>query len=414
MPQTNNLTPPRIFRGTLLFWACIAVGFAAVVAYAALVFVSRIHVPDRLLLRGVLVPQRTIQQVVVPAQIPILKVLVAEGASVESDQKLLRIDDSALQAEVDTLTFHLRRNQTMRNCLLDSNMTTETAPAETADVADPGLSLNATDIEQQTTLKECRLRHQKAAIARAALRDDRNHLLRQAKLLRLQPPMTQEVDPEAATLQRAVALQNYETAARAIGLQLAALVTQQDQAIVESVKRLGTEIAEQEARLDRFSPYLSTPWIIAPIPGVVDKLRVGPDPHTFDTDTTVMQILSSPLPELTASLELPPHLAERFAPGDKIHFRLAGLPLHFPAIPGKITSLKRQEGVVGVAPAVHLHTTLSPEDISDPQIRIRVLDYLSTFHGQSQVTVELADTPLLTHLSRATERIAPSLPRLQP
>jgi len=401
MSRAVDIAPPQRFRLRPLILSLWTTVLAVALLVICVVGSRALTVPEILHFRGTLVPERESREVLLPADIPLKDTLVSEGEEVLQNQKLAEIDLDRLRPKIETLQFAVLLNATRRDCLLNQEK------LEEYDLAAMDLDGQAR-LEMQTALRECRLLHQEHQLARSQLLQKRDQLRQNAKHLMLQPLPEGPEPAETRALRRAVQLQRFETAARAMELQLGALATRQDQTLVEQVKSLRAEIIQQEALLDRLEPFLKRQWLRAPKPGVIDRLRLGPGPHLFASDVVLMRLNSRHLPRLTTEVSVPATVAKRLQEGDKVYFRLAGLPLSAPLAPGYISA---KEGIaldLAAPQKSRLTLLLDPEAVEDSRERRRLISHLAAFDGPSSVEIHLPDTSLLNLLAGASRRFSPA------
>lgn len=400
MSRAVDIAPPQRFRLrplVLSLWTAVWGAALLVICIAA---TRALLMPEILHFRGTLVPERESQEVLLPADIPLKDTLVTEGEEVLQNQKLAEIDLDRLRPKIEMLQFEVLLNATRRDCLLNQEK------LEEYDLAAMDLDGQAR-LEMQTALRECRLLHQEHQLARSQLLQKRDQLRQNARHLMLQPLPEGPEPAETRALRRAVQLQRFETAARAMELQLGALATRQDQALVEQVKSLRAEITQQEALLDRLEPFLKRQWLRAPKPGVIDRLRLGSGPHLFATDVVLMRLNSRHLPRLTTEVSVPEIVAARLQEGDKVYFRLSGLPLNAPRAPGHVAAKEGIASDLAGPQQSRLTLLLDPEAVEDDRERHRLISHLATFDGPSSVEIHLPDTTLLNLLAGASRRFSP-------
>lgn len=406
MSRAVDIAPPQRFRLRPLVLSLWTTVWAVALLVICVVGSRALIVPEILHFRGTLVPERESREVLLPADIPLKDTLVSEGEEVLQNQKLAEIDLDRLRPKIEMLQFAVLLNATRRDCLLNQEK------LEEYDLAAMDLDGQAR-LEMQTALRECRLLHQEHQLARSQLLQKRDQLRQNAKHLMLQPLPEGPEPAETRALRRAVQLQRFETAARAMELQLGALATRQDQTLVEQVKSLRAEIMQQEALLDRLEPFLKRQWLRAPKPGVIDRLRLGPGPHLFATDVVLMRLNSRHLPRLTTEVSVPATVAKRLREGDKVYFRLAGLPLSAPLAPGYISA---KEGIavdLAAPQRSRLTLLLDPEAVEDSRERRSLISHLAAFDGPSSVEIHLPDTSLLNLLAGASRRFSPAGRRIE-
>lgn len=401
MPSAVNISPPsQLCAGPLAWVLCINLLFWGL-SWGGGILATNVHVPETAQFTGFLRPDRRTTDISIPAEVPILNTQVQEGELVAIDQPLIEIDLARLRPRVERLQFEVLLNATERDCLLNQERLEEYELGVTE------LS-GSRKLDMQTILRDCRLAHQQNQLAQATLRGQRDRLRQGVRLLRLGAKPQSPQDQANDRLRKAVEHQKLETAARAIELQLATLITRQDQQIVEKVKALRAAISIHEATLERLEPYLDQRWIRAPTPGHIAKLRVGDGPHQFSQDTVVMRLQSVVVPDLKATIVLPASLAQGLVVGDLAGFRLAALPLTSPTVPGRIETIAPAEDAFREEPMMRLTVKLQPEMIESKAERLRVSKYLSGINDPSVVEIHFEPRSVLTHLARATKSLTES------
>lgn len=381
----------------VLVWVLLLAAVAALTALA-----SQYRVEPTTTLSGTLVRQTALQDIVLPAGMPVEDILVQNGDQISKGQAVLLYDTDQLHKRLTMIEASLSENALDQDCLR--------TPIEQKVSKTPAAVLHE-GVQADPIASACQLRMSEAAIARQEI----EQRIRTLHLSQLQRRMHNDDDVQAASRQDQIARelsQNVDIHALQIDIQrqslmLRKLIAKQDEERKEALDNLIEVHRKEQALAGVLRQALEDPFLRAPAAGRLIRLRPLPQKATPTTDTPIAQLLM-PGAGYYATAQMPDRALNALQAGDHATLRLSGLPLTAPTIPARIEKIIAEQGQLDVTQPHAVQIELHPEDISDEHWRRRIMRHLELMNGQARVTVRLQPLPLWLHLRRSALRLLPS------
>lgn len=399
--------PPRQPRSRGLHAATwVSLGLLALIALGALtvLLAERIALPGTRVLGGTLRPDSDPAVVILPAGVPLDRVLVSPGEPVRAGQTVALFDRAAIAAELAHLERAIVAAAAYRECLLSAHQSAEEAD-DKEDSRTPSRSKHgpatSPDLDPETellvraALETCQTEHAADALARARIEAaslriaERISLLDRKIALLLErsderTPRSRAADSLEAALERNALARQRDT----LDLETRALRIDQHRARLARIREAGQEIADLRLRQARLAAALERPRLVAPDTGTVARVRVPPTGSPAHDDIAIAEIRPAGHTPYRATVPLSPAQAARLHPGTRVAITLLGFPPSAPRLEGvveRFSEASSESGLTRIIATVAL-TEESAQILADPDSGIAL-------RGSSTASTIALETP---------------------
>lgn len=395
-----ELGAPGRFEPRRWFWVCWAVLCALLLIGSAMLLAEHYKVTDKRVYSGTFASTGRTTGLVVPAGVPVLRILVSEGDQVVSGQRLARFDSDALDERIEQVSLEILLGNTLQECLLNKSVLSDDAIV--------AMELDATArLAVQATLRECRLTHRQFGLELDGIQT-RIKALRNRADLAVQTLVTdrelrQTMSPREIALRAAVERQKFTGSIKPLELQLAKLATDHEARLLKQVAALREEAMRLGQVLMLLEGLVETPWLIAPESGHVQRLRPVAEHTVFNRETQIITLSGAEQETLEANALISRDQAKRFEKGDPALVRLSGMPVNSGPLHAQVTDIFETPGQVGAEMATTVVVELGLEDIEDPQLRRLVTRQMEVGDSGGSITFELGQISLLEAVLRSMD-----------
>ncbi|MFM2356785.1 MAG: hypothetical protein RLZZ528_2521 [Pseudomonadota bacterium] len=353
--------------------------------------VGRTGLPRHATYPGTIRPALTPTPVVLPAGIPLDRVLVGRGDTVVPGQTLATYDLAEIAARRDALASDILAARLLRDCLSG------------LDVADPAL-LDRSGIDPDTrhrlraAVSACRretLASARAAETHARARADlldqqalQDRWLRLALLSALRDPGSR-ADRAGLALSAAAAQLRLRMALHRIDHDRDRRLAAEGVALAGRIAALDDTIRQARTQLDRLRRAEAAPRLRAPHAGTVLRVRRLPEGSSADDPVGLLDIRAGGDPGFQATVDLPAEVAATLEPEAAVRFRVLGLGGSLPPLSGHVAQLAAAS-VEGKLTATIALDAASAAYLADPARGI-------AFRGEdtlSALDLTLAEVPM--------------------
>ncbi|KCV82257.1 response regulator containing a CheY-like receiver domain and an HTH DNA-binding domain [Actibacterium atlanticum] len=384
-----------------VFWV-VAAGMMLLTMFMGLRWgIDQVNVPRTDLFAGTLRPERERAVVHLPAEVPLLSVLVEPGEEVRKGQTVALLDQAAIESRLLQIDRQIKSNAIFRECLL--------APSGFA--FDPGVD-QGFDSETQLLIREgidtCQSTLERYE-TRVNRMDDVRDLLRK-RLSLLEKNLTLVLQQEDAAEPQAhqaleIALQKnrlHERLAQLDAEQLDARETYDEDRRTQqtSAAELVAQLRHQRAVLTRFK---EAPRLTAPQKGTVARVRPLLAGNAYSESEDLIELHDERQSSFEAEFVVTLQQAHAMSEGMRVSLNLLGYREDGPILRGTVAAMQTDPDGKQVLAQVALDAE-SLERLADPAGGI-ALKGRST---ASAISVSLADQSLAEALQNAVFQTVPT------
>lgn len=306
-------------RWLWLLWALAA---AAALAVSAALLASRITVGSRLHYPGIL--RSTLRQadLELPQSVPLQEMLVQAGDTVKPGQTLAVYDTGLLDELLADTERQILAGSIERKCLTSGTPPGEAAMEAGTLEAEAGLQAERAAAECAALLNRHRVQRRRVEAALEAAGNGSGTRIRRLK----SAVAKAETDSQRNLIATQIAVERNRLKQRSgrLGLELAALRSDQEHEVLARLRRLEEEAALLRQRRARLRQALEQPRLLAPMGGRITRLRTVAAGQSFPQPVPLISLRSEASRTVEASFSLPEQEARALAPGGLVSMRLPG------------------------------------------------------------------------------------------
>lgn len=321
-----DLRPPRSLNPLQVMWvlwALLATGLLTISAWA---FATRLPVHAARVAAGTFESQTPAVDVVLPADVTLAEILIANGDLVASGQKLARLDQTAVHRLLHDLRHDLASNAAAAACWRSSSQSDQVMT-----------------LEVSTVLQACHTTKRQEQLAREQLLFRRESLQRETALAVRELILRAETTPSAVRnilmLRAALERETLHSLVRDVEFELAQLVQSQEAGRLAQVVALDVAATALHARVIELEEIAASPWLYAPQDGRIERLRRLPEKAARAWDVTLAQIHTDAPAAYQARFVVPVSEADALRVGSALQISLAGIPQPHNRFPAKVQSI---------------------------------------------------------------------------
>lgn len=370
------------------FWALFA---SSLLVLSCALFADRITFADSRQFHGVFTPSQDTIDLLLPADVLLTEVVVQEGDIVAKSQRLAVFDQTRLMQRAAELRGDHLANTLQRDCLLNKEALHEPDFAAIVNQQETRLSV-------QTALRSCRILHQENSLARHRLLERRSNLQTRSALafqeLLMRAQRTDDDVRQILKLRAALERQGIETEIREIELDLATTITRQEAQLVTQVTSLKQQAQRLQETIVKLENFAKNPWMTAPQPGRIARVRPLQPNQIFASDTVLVQLEMNQRDTHSTHIDIPWIQARSLETGDAVSVRLAGMQLFTPDLLGHITDISDVRGMAfeDLFKRIEVSVTSTMDHLAPDTLQAyRNLQFGT---GQSAMTVTFFDNSL--------------------
>lgn len=399
-----DLRPPRALSLSGWIWAGWAFSCTALLVGSAFILADQYFVSDTRTYSGRFSPTGRKVHLAVPADVPLARILVAEGEEVHAGQRLASFDAQALAESIDRISLQILLKNAEIECLLNKT----TLPDE--NVNELGLSVEAR-LAFQAMFRECQLVHRQFGLQRSDLQRQIETMKTRADLaartLVTNRSLREQMSVEEIALRVAVEKQRFAANIDALELLLVNLSAEQEGAILQQVAEIRQLVEELSGVLTNLERSAEEPWLIAPESGRIHRVRPVPEQTVFPRETEILTLKGDQTSLLEAYAHFPSKHAKRFESGDAVQVKLSGIPVTADPLTGHIAGIYDTPGQTGSGISTTVEVLVDLQDIQNPQLRELVERQMDTGQTGGNLTFEMDDISALETLIRSAHALLP-------